>query len=162
MVCFFKQFTGYDWLVMIFDDDKLLLSLIVFLFVGKEIRRISFLLHQIPAIFLIADDAENHRILPLLYTAHGLYPRFTKFTGYDVSAFLLIHKFMKNKADDFCPFLVNIHFAIFHIIAQHTSPEHNSLFHLPFLTPFHPLGSSTAFFLCYGGHNCKTKLCISV
>ena len=79
-----------------------------------------------------------------------------------MSSFPLIYKLVEDKTDNFCPILINIHFAVFHIVAKHTPPKHNSLLHLAFLPPFHTLGSLTAFLLCNRGHNGKAKLCIAV
>lgn len=55
---------------MISDNNKFLLPPIVFLFVEEEIWSIGLLLYQIPAIFFIAENAEDNCIVPLLNT-HG-------------------------------------------------------------------------------------------
>ena len=77
-------------------------------------------------------------------------------------SFALIDELMEDKAYNLCAFLVDSHFATFDIVAQHTSAEHNALFHLAFLSPLYTLGSLAAFFLCNRGHNRQTKLCIAV
>ena len=59
---FIKQFPGDDRLVMIFNNHKFFLTLVVFLVVGKIIWGVGFLLNQIPAVFFVAKQPQNDSI----------------------------------------------------------------------------------------------------
>ena len=146
---------------MIFYDDKFFFAAVTFLFVREKIRCKSFLLHEIAAILFVADHAQNDGVAPL-FDAHRRDACFAKLACDNVCAFVFVCKLMEDKSHDFGAFLVDGHFAVFNIVAQHASAEHNALFHLAFLPPLHTFGRLTAFLLCNGRHDRQAKLCISV
>ena len=146
---------------MIFDDDKFFFAAVIFLFVREKIRRESFLLHEVAAILFVADHAQNDGVAPL-FDAHRRDACFAKFARDDVCAFVFICKLMEDKPHDFGAFLVDGHFAVFNIVAQHASAEHNALLHLAFLPPLHTFGRLTAFLLRNRRHDRQAKLCIAV
>ena len=127
----------------------------------EKIRRESFLLYEIAAILFVADYAQNDGVAPL-FDAHRRDACFVKLACDDVCAFVFICKLMEDKPHDFGAVFIDGHFAVFNIVAQHTSAEHNALFHLAFLSPFHTFGRLTAFLLRNRGHDRQAKLCIAV
>lgn len=147
--------------MVVFNNHKFLLTSIVFLFVREKIWRIGLFLHQVAAVFFVADNTKNNGILPFLNT-HRLDAFLPQLTGDDMSSFSFVHKLMEDKAYNLCAFLIDGHFSVFYIIAEHTASKHNALLHLALLSPFDTLGSLAAFLLCYRRHYGKTKLRIAV
>ena len=147
--------------MVVFDDDKFFFAAVIFLFVREKIRRESFLLYEVAAILFVADHAQNDGVAPL-FDAHRRDACFAKLARDDVCAFVFICKLMEDKPHDFGTFLVDGHFAVFNIVAQHASAEHNALFHLALLPPLHTFGRLAAFLLCNGRHDRQAEFCISV
>ena len=147
--------------MVVFDNDKFFFAAVIFLFVREKIRRESFLLHEVAAILFVADHAQNDGVAPL-FDAHRRDACFAKLARDDVCAFVFICKLMEDKSHDFGAVFIYRHFAVFNIVAQHASAEHNALFHAAFLPPFYTFGRLTAFFLRNRGHDRQAELCISV
>lgn len=53
---FIEQLSGNNGFVMILENHKFLLPLIIFLIMGQIIRRVGFLLNQITAVFFITEQ----------------------------------------------------------------------------------------------------------
>ena len=68
---------------------------------------------------------ENNGILPLL-NSHRRDAFLPQLTGDDMSSFSFVHKLMEDKAYNLCAFLIDGHFSVFYIIAEHTASKHNA------------------------------------
>ena len=147
--------------MVVFDDDKFFFAAVIFLFVREKIRRESFLLYEVAAILFVADHTQNDGVAPL-FDAHRRDTCFAKLACDDVCALVFVCKLMEDKPHDFGAVFIDGHFAVFNIVTQHTSAEHNALFHLAFLPPLHTFGRLTTFFLRNGRHDCQAELCIAV
>ena len=136
--------------MMISDDHKFFLTLVIFLLVGKEIRRVRLFLHQIAAVLFVAQHPTDHRIAPIFHITHRWDPLFPQLTGDHMNPLPLIDIFTENKANDLRPFLIDIHLTAADVVTDHITAENNALFHAALLTPFYPLRGLAALFLGNG------------
>ena len=102
--------------MVIFEYHKFFLTLIIFLFMGKVIRRDGFFLNKVAAILFISENLINDGISPYCIACDSFISGFPEFTGNGMGTFALLHKFLKNQPNDFRAVLVNKHLSVFDII----------------------------------------------
>jgi hypothetical protein len=147
--------------MVIAQDDMGFLPAVIFLLVRQIVGGVSFFLHQIAAVFFVAQDAQDHAAPPRPAT-RGRHAGFIEFARDGMRAFAVIHKPAEDLPHDLCARLVNDQHPAAHVIAEQVASEHNALFHAPLLPPFDALGGAAALLLCDGGQDCQPQFGVPV
>ena len=147
--------------MVIAQDHICLLPAVIFLLVRQIVGGVSFFLHQIAAVFFVAQDAQDHAAAPRP-AACGRHAGFIEFARNGVRAFAVIHKFAEDIPYDLRARLVDDQHPAAHVIAEQVAAEHDALFHAALLPPLDALGGAAALLLRDGGENRQPQLGVSV
>ena len=156
-----KRGARNDRRMVIAQDDIGFLPAVIFLLVRQIVGGVSFFLHQIAAVFFVAQDAQNHAAPPRP-AACGRHAGFIEFARNGVRAFAVIHKLAEDVSYDLRARLVDDQPPAVHVIAEQVAAKHNALFHAPLLPPFDALGGAAALLLRDGGQDCQPQFGVPV
>ena len=112
------RFTVDDGFVVILDLHPRLLTVVVVLFVGQEIRRVGLFLHQIAAILFIFQNLRHGGRRPTAISPAAENTRLPQFAGNGAAAFALIQILAKDQPNDLRALQIDGHLAALYIVAQ--------------------------------------------
>ena len=112
------RFAVDDRFVVILDLHPRLLTVVIVLFVGQEIRRVGLFLHQIAAILFIFQNLRHGGRRPTAISPAAENTRFPQLTGDGAAALTLIQILAEDQPNDRRALRIDGHLAALHIVAQ--------------------------------------------
>ena len=154
----------YDGLMVVPDQYLFLPALIQHLFVAQVVRRYVFLLKQIPRVFFVAQNTQDHHSRPLPCGGFGRHDSgFVQLPGDHVGTLPLIQKFVVNQPHYLGLFWIHGDLSTMNIKPiDGVVAEHHPGLHAALLPPFHPLGGLAGFLLGHAGHDGQAQFSVVV
>ena len=156
------NFTVDDGFVVVFDLHPRLLTVVVPLFMGQEVRRVGLFLYQIAAILFVLQNLRHGGRRPTAISPAAENTRFPQLAGDGAAALTFIQILAENQPNDLCPLWIDGHLATLYIVAQQRAAEYHTLFHAAGLSPLGAVRGFTAFLLRHGAHDGQSKLAVVI
>ena len=125
---------------------------------GQIIRRVGFFLHQITAVFFVAQNAQDDGFRPARDASARRHALLAQALRNRVRAQTLTGIQRKNAPHNRRALRLDGHHAAAHLIAQQTASEYHAALHTALLSPLHPLRGAPAFLLRDTGQNGQPQL----